>query len=86
MHNWPQTGNINIEDLYLKYRPNLPCVIKGITAEIKPSEKIGIVGRTGAGKSTITLSLLRIIESFKGMCSKKIKNSFPKYIFRENNN
>ncbi|KAL4454971.1 hypothetical protein ABPG74_006353 [Tetrahymena malaccensis] len=66
LYNWPQEGNIVIDDLYLKYRPNLPCVIKGITTQIKPCEKIGVVGRTGAGKSTITLSLLRIIEAFKG--------------------
>ncbi|EAS00380.2 ABC transporter C family protein (macronuclear) [Tetrahymena thermophila SB210] len=66
LYHWPQEGKIIIDDLYLKYRPNLPCVIKGITTQIKPCEKIGVVGRTGAGKSTITLSLLRIIEAFKG--------------------
>ncbi|KAL4503360.1 hypothetical protein ABPG72_000966 [Tetrahymena utriculariae] len=66
LYNWPQQGKIIIDDLYLKYRPNLPYVIKGITTQIKPCEKIGVVGRTGAGKSTITLSLLRIIEAFKG--------------------
>jgi len=45
-----------------KYRPELPEVIKGIDFNFKPNEKIGVVGRTGSGKSTITLGLLRMIE------------------------
>ena len=45
-----------------KYRPELPEVIKGIEFKFKANEKIGVVGRTGSGKSTITLGLLRMIE------------------------
>lgn len=45
-----------------KYRPELPEVIKGIHFSIKHSEKIGVVGRTGSGKSTLTLGLLRMLE------------------------
>lgn len=45
-----------------KYREELPEVIHGISFDIKPCEKIGIVGRTGSGKSTMTLGLLRILE------------------------
>jgi ABC-type multidrug transport system fused ATPase/permease subunit len=41
-------------------------VLSDLNFVIKPGEKIGIIGRTGAGKSTITLCLLRIIEAFKG--------------------
>jgi ATP-binding cassette subfamily C (CFTR/MRP) protein 1 len=46
----------------LKYRPELPRVINKISFDIKSKENIGIVGRTGSGKSTITLGLLRILE------------------------
>lgn len=49
-----------------KYRENLNAVLKNINFSIKPKEKIGIVGRTGSGKSTITLTILRVIELFKG--------------------
>ncbi len=63
---WPNKGRIEFVNLYLKYRQNLPCVLNGINAIINPGEKIGIVGRTGAGKSTITLALLRILEAFEG--------------------
>ncbi|EGR28734.1 hypothetical protein IMG5_169310 [Ichthyophthirius multifiliis] len=63
---WPQQGSIEFQDFYLKYRKNLTYVLKGINVIINPGEKIGIVGRTGAGKSTITLALLRILEAFKG--------------------
>lgn len=45
-----------------KYREDLPYVIKGLNLSINSNEKIGIVGRTGSGKSTITLGLLRILE------------------------
>lgn len=50
----------------VKYRPNLPLVLKNITLTINPKEKIGVVGRTGAGKSSVTMSLLRHIEAIEG--------------------
>lgn len=59
---WPQRGAIVFEDVYMRYRPGLPNVLHGISMSILGGEKIGIVGRTGAGKSSITLALLRIIE------------------------
>lgn len=49
-----------------KYRPELPEVIHGISFKIMPFEKVGIVGRTGSGKSTMTLGLLRILEMAQG--------------------
>lgn len=59
---WPPNGSINFENLTLRYRPGLPNVLEGISMSIRGGEKIGIVGRTGAGKSSITLALLRIVE------------------------
>ncbi|KJA26268.1 hypothetical protein HYPSUDRAFT_36540 [Hypholoma sublateritium FD-334 SS-4] len=59
---WPISGNIEFKDLTLRYRAGLPNVLHGITMSIRGGEKIGIVGRTGAGKSSITLALLRIVE------------------------
>jgi ABC-type multidrug transport system fused ATPase/permease subunit len=49
-------------NLYYKYRKDTPIVIKGISFTINPYEKVGVVGRTGSGKSTLTLGLLRILE------------------------
>lgn len=46
----------------MAYRPGLPNVLHGISLQIKAGEKIGVVGRTGAGKSSLTLCLLRIVE------------------------
>lgn len=58
---WPRNGNYNIERASFRYRPELPLVLKSISFDIKSREKIGIVGRTGSGKSTMTLGLLRIL-------------------------
>ena len=63
---WPERGKIKIEKYFLKYRKELDYVLKDLNIEINPGEKIGIVGRTGAGKSTLTLALLRMIESVEG--------------------
>ena len=59
---WPSKGIIKATNLNYRYRDNLDYVIKGLTFETKPYEKIGVVGRTGSGKSTLTLGLLRILE------------------------
>ncbi|CAD8052568.1 unnamed protein product [Paramecium sonneborni] len=64
--NWPQVGDIHIDSLVVKYRENLQPALKGLNVVIKRQEKIGVVGRTGAGKSTVTLSLLRILEASNG--------------------
>ena len=59
---WPKNGDIEIKNLCLKYRKDLPLVLKNIDISIKGREKIGVVGRTGSGKSTIILAFMRIIE------------------------
>lgn len=64
--NWPLIGSIEFNNYSTKYRDNLDPVLKDITVSIKPKEKIGIVGRTGAGKSTLTLSLFRLLEAATG--------------------
>ncbi|RUS82898.1 hypothetical protein EGW08_009321 [Elysia chlorotica] len=63
---WPQKGEIEFKDYKLRYREGLDLVLKGITCNIKSGEKIGIVGRTGAGKSSLTIALFRIIEAAGG--------------------
>ncbi|XP_014786272.1 multidrug resistance-associated protein 1 [Octopus bimaculoides] len=64
--NWPQAGEVVLKDYSTRYRPGLELVLKGVSCHIYSGEKIGIVGRTGAGKSSLTLSLFRIIEAAKG--------------------
>ena len=63
---WPKTGNISFNDVYLRYQEYGVDVLKGVSLKINAKEKIGIVGRTGSGKSTLLISLLRIVESSKG--------------------
>ncbi|KAI9003656.1 P-loop containing nucleoside triphosphate hydrolase protein [Gaertneriomyces semiglobifer] len=64
--NWPDKGHIRFQDVVLRYTPNGVSVLKNINLEIKPEEKIGIVGRTGSGKSTLLTALLRIVEVAEG--------------------
>lgn len=59
---WPKSGAIEIRDLTITYKPHLPPVIHGINASIRHGEKIAIVGRTGAGKSTILSAIFRLVE------------------------
>ncbi|KAJ2800586.1 Transporter of the ATP-binding cassette (ABC), partial [Coemansia guatemalensis] len=63
---WPAEGRISVENLVLRYAASLPPVIHGISFEVRPREKVGIVGRTGAGKSSLTLAMLRIVEASAG--------------------
>ncbi|XP_071481121.1 multidrug resistance-associated protein 1-like [Diadema antillarum] len=63
---WPQEGGVKFINYSTRYREGLDLVIKGIDLTIKSGEKVGIVGRTGAGKSSLTLALFRIIEPAGG--------------------
>ncbi|EGW32761.1 uncharacterized protein SPAPADRAFT_54783 [Spathaspora passalidarum NRRL Y-27907] len=63
---WPDKGSIEFRSASLAYRPGLPLVLKNLNFTIKPSEKIGICGRTGAGKSSIMTALYRLSELESG--------------------
>ncbi|KAH9747850.1 ABC transporter C family member 2 [Citrus sinensis] len=66
---WPSSGSIKFEDVVLRYRPELPPVLHGLSFTVSPSEKVGIVGRTGAGKSSMLNALFRIVELERGKIS-----------------
>lgn len=63
---WPSKGEIEFNDLSLRYAPELPLVIKNATFTVPSFNKVGVVGRTGAGKSTIITALFRLIEADSG--------------------
>ncbi|XP_076749193.1 putative multidrug resistance-associated protein lethal(2)03659 [Xylocopa sonorina] len=58
--NWPRKGLVEFKNAKLRYGPKSPYVLKGISLVIKPEEKVGVVGRTGAGKTTLITSLFRL--------------------------
>ncbi|KAB5563095.1 P-loop containing nucleoside triphosphate hydrolase protein [Coniochaeta sp. 2T2.1] len=59
---WPEKGEIVFDNVEMRYRAGLPLVLQGLTMHIKGGERIGIVGRTGAGKSSIMSTLFRLVE------------------------
>lgn len=63
---WPEQGVIDVENVSLRYSPELPRVIKNISFHVEPKNKIGIVGRTGAGKSTIITAFFRFLDPETG--------------------
>ncbi|KMY89968.1 multidrug resistance-associated protein 1 isoform X12 [Drosophila simulans] len=67
--NWPQEGRVEFQNFQVRYREGLDLVLRGVSFNIKGGEKVGIVGRTGAGKSSLTLALFRIIEAAGGRIS-----------------
>ncbi|KAJ7551059.1 hypothetical protein O6H91_07G132200 [Diphasiastrum complanatum] len=63
---WPNHGSIAVQGLQLRYRPDTPLVLKGLTFTIRGGEKLGIVGLTGSGKSSIIQALFRLVEPAGG--------------------
>uniref|UniRef100_A0A4W6BM20 ATP-binding cassette, sub-family C (CFTR/MRP), member 3 n=1 Tax=Lates calcarifer TaxID=8187 RepID=A0A4W6BM20_LATCA len=63
---WPMEGNVQFQEYSVRYREGLDLVLKNLTLSVKGGEKIGIVGRTGAGKSSMTLCLFRLLEAAAG--------------------
>ncbi|KAF9210521.1 Canalicular multispecific organic anion transporter 2 [Podila verticillata] len=72
--NWPQSGHVEFKNYSTRYREGLDLVIKNINFEVQPGEKVGIVGRTGAGKSSLTLALFRIVEAANSAWAKASYN------------
>ncbi|KAJ2249336.1 hypothetical protein GGI13_004324 [Coemansia sp. RSA 455] len=63
---WPEQGMVEFKNYSTRYREGLSLVLKDVSFSVRPREKVGIVGRTGAGKSSLTLALFRIIEAAEG--------------------
>ncbi|XP_068134048.1 ATP-binding cassette sub-family C member 9 isoform X2 [Hyperolius riggenbachi] len=63
---WPNSGEIKISDLCVRYETNLKPVLKHVKAYIKPGQKVGICGRTGSGKSSLSLAFFRMVDIFDG--------------------
>ena len=61
-HDWPRLGSIQLKNVSLRYYPGAPTVLNNLNFTIKAGEKVGIVGRTGAGKSSLAAALLRMPE------------------------
>ncbi|KAJ9679716.1 hypothetical protein PVL29_021588 [Vitis rotundifolia] len=64
--NWPAVGRVEIHDLQIRYRPDTPLVLRGINCTFEGGHKIGIVGRTGSGKTTLIGALFRLVEPAGG--------------------
>jgi ATP-binding cassette subfamily C (CFTR/MRP) protein 1 len=63
---WPIDGSIKFDEYSTQYRPELSEVIRNLQVDVVSGEKLGICGRTGAGKSSLTLALFRILNASKG--------------------
>eukprot|EP00804_Cyclotella_cryptica_P018853 CCRYP_020942-RD/>CCRYP_020942-RD protein AED:0.33 eAED:0.33 QI:0/0.9/0.90/1/0.9/0.90/11/87/1336 len=63
---WPSTGEIDVQSLSVRYRSGLPLSLQGLTFRIEGGSRVGVVGRTGGGKSTLVQSLLRLLEAENG--------------------
>jgi len=63
---WPVHGTVTFEQYSARYRPGLDLVLRDLSCELHGGEKVGIVGRTGAGKSSVTLALFRLVEAAAG--------------------
>ncbi|KAJ6438529.1 ABC transporter family protein [Purpureocillium lavendulum] len=63
---WPEKGEIVFDNVEMRYRDNLPLVLQGLSMHVRGGERIGIVGRTGAGKSSIMSTLFRLVEISSG--------------------
>ncbi|XP_054769860.2 ATP-binding cassette sub-family C member 5-like [Lytechinus pictus] len=63
---WPKHGKVTFDSIEMKYRDNLPAVLKSVSFQVHSKEKIGIIGRTGSGKSSIAVALFRLVDKMSG--------------------
>ncbi|RDX73987.1 ABC transporter C family member 8, partial [Mucuna pruriens] len=63
---WPSKGRIDLQSLEIRYRPNAPLVLKGISCTFIEGSRVGVVGRTGSGKTTLISALFRLVEPTRG--------------------
>jgi ABC-type multidrug transport system fused ATPase/permease subunit len=63
---WPKMGEITVKDLSVRYREGLPLSLRGVSFKIEGGTKVGVVGRTGGGKSTLVQALMRLLEAEGG--------------------
>ena len=63
---WPLVGNVKYIDMSLRYRPNLPTAVNNVNLDIIGGENVGVIGRTGAGKSTLMVALFRLVDACNG--------------------
>jgi ABC-type multidrug transport system fused ATPase/permease subunit len=63
---WPTQGRLEVSDLVVGYAPDLPAVLQGLSFNVDTNQRVGVVGRTGAGKSSLTLALFRFLEAREG--------------------
>lgn len=61
-NSWPQTGEVKGLNVKMRYRDGLPLVLNSLSFQIESKQKVGIVGRTGSGKSSLLLAIMRIVE------------------------
>lgn len=66
---WPSKGDVDIKDVQMRYREELDLVLKGVDVLISGGEKVGVVGRTGSGKSSLMIAILRMVEIADGRIS-----------------
>jgi len=66
---WPQEGNIDVHDLKVRYRASLPAALSNVSFQIKSGQRVGVVGRTGSGKSTLVQAIFRLLNAEEGNIS-----------------
>lgn len=63
---WPSRGEVVFEDVWMRYRPELEPALRGVSFTVNSGEKLGVVGRTGSGKSSLAVALFRLCEPYRG--------------------
>jgi ABC-type multidrug transport system fused ATPase/permease subunit len=70
---WPRKGKLDFSDVKMRYRPELPLALNGLTFTLEHGQRCAVVGRTGAGKSSITSALFRLVEIESGSILKSLE-------------